>query len=328
MFFLLLMQEHPFFTLHDSKDTDVASFVKVILDDWWAPAGAPAHQGRRGPLSKTNQWPTPVFLFFFFFLFFSNSLEWQTLMYPHTTGRRGGGGREWPKDGQQPSSTGVGEWWWYELCTVKKKKNPTGEVWFSPPSFLCVHLFNTANMNWIRLCFCLVLFLFFAPLPLFISLFRNGQSQPLLCLWHILYEYFEFHLQKNQQLMCMLCIESYICICMFFFLIMQSFDTVYQVWIFTRRGPYLSDQIASGEHAPPGSTLMGIGPAQSGLQLSPEPWEAPEPRQKHVRNVKGHILDREELRVIPRSLRNVKRPVSSIWAAATPPSLLFFFLGY
>ena len=33
MFFLLLMQEHPFFTLHDSKDTDVASFVKVILDD-------------------------------------------------------------------------------------------------------------------------------------------------------------------------------------------------------------------------------------------------------------------------------------------------------
>uniref|UniRef100_A0A665TKY9 mitogen-activated protein kinase kinase n=1 Tax=Echeneis naucrates TaxID=173247 RepID=A0A665TKY9_ECHNA len=31
--FLLLMQKHPFFTVHDSKETDVASFVKVILDD-------------------------------------------------------------------------------------------------------------------------------------------------------------------------------------------------------------------------------------------------------------------------------------------------------
>uniref|UniRef100_A0A672F2F1 mitogen-activated protein kinase kinase n=1 Tax=Salarias fasciatus TaxID=181472 RepID=A0A672F2F1_SALFA len=30
---LLLMQKHPFFTLHDAKETDVASFVKVILDD-------------------------------------------------------------------------------------------------------------------------------------------------------------------------------------------------------------------------------------------------------------------------------------------------------
>ncbi|CAM9130306.1 unnamed protein product [Lampetra planeri] len=27
------LMKHPFFTLHDSKDTDVASFVKVILDD-------------------------------------------------------------------------------------------------------------------------------------------------------------------------------------------------------------------------------------------------------------------------------------------------------
>lgn len=31
--FLLLLQQHPFFALHDSKETDVASFVKVILDD-------------------------------------------------------------------------------------------------------------------------------------------------------------------------------------------------------------------------------------------------------------------------------------------------------
>uniref|UniRef100_A0A3Q3D8Z0 mitogen-activated protein kinase kinase n=1 Tax=Hippocampus comes TaxID=109280 RepID=A0A3Q3D8Z0_HIPCM len=30
---LFSTQKHPFFTLHDSKDTDVASFVKVILDD-------------------------------------------------------------------------------------------------------------------------------------------------------------------------------------------------------------------------------------------------------------------------------------------------------
>ena len=169
MFFLLLMQEHPFFTLHDSKDTDVASFVKVILDDWWAPAGAPAHQGRRGPLSKTNQWPTPVFLFFFFFFFFSNSLEWQTLMYPHTTGRRGG------REGMTQRRTAAQQHWSGRVVVIwtlygQKKKNPTGEVWFSPPSFLCVHLFNTANMNWIRLCFFfffffVFVFFFFFQLP-------------------------------------------------------------------------------------------------------------------------------------------------------------------
>ena len=123
MFFLLLMQEHPFFTLHDSKDTDVASFVKVILDDWWAPAGAPAHQGRRGPLSKTNQWPTPVFLFFFFFFFFSNSLEWQTLMYPHTTGRRGGRG------GMTQRRTAAQQHWSGRVVVIwtlygQKKKKP------------------------------------------------------------------------------------------------------------------------------------------------------------------------------------------------------------
>ncbi len=30
-------QQHPFCTLHDSKDTDVASFVKSILGDWDRP---------------------------------------------------------------------------------------------------------------------------------------------------------------------------------------------------------------------------------------------------------------------------------------------------
>ncbi len=30
-------QQHPFFTLHDSKDTDVACFVKSILGDWDRP---------------------------------------------------------------------------------------------------------------------------------------------------------------------------------------------------------------------------------------------------------------------------------------------------
>lgn len=27
------LQQHPFFTSHDAKETDVASFVKVILGD-------------------------------------------------------------------------------------------------------------------------------------------------------------------------------------------------------------------------------------------------------------------------------------------------------
>ena len=145
MFFLLLMQEHPFFTLHDSKDTDVASFVKVILDDWWAPAGAPAHQGRRGPLSKTNQWPTPVFLFFFFFLFFSNSLEWQTLMYPHTTGRRGGAGGNDPKTDSSPAAL---EWEsGGDMNFVRSKKKKTQlERFDSVLQASCVCIYSTRQI--------------------------------------------------------------------------------------------------------------------------------------------------------------------------------------
>lgn len=33
MCFSFLSQQHPFFTLHESKATDVASFVKLILGD-------------------------------------------------------------------------------------------------------------------------------------------------------------------------------------------------------------------------------------------------------------------------------------------------------
>lgn len=33
MYFSSLSQQHPFFTLHESKATDVASFVKLIIGD-------------------------------------------------------------------------------------------------------------------------------------------------------------------------------------------------------------------------------------------------------------------------------------------------------
>ena len=129
MFFLLLMQEHPFFTLHDSKDTDVASFVKVILDDWWAPAGAPAHQGRRGPLSKTNQWPTPVFLFFFlFFVFFKLTGMTDSHVPTHNRTEGGGGGMTQRRTAAQQHWSGRVVVIWTLYGQKKKKPNWRGLI--------------------------------------------------------------------------------------------------------------------------------------------------------------------------------------------------------
>lgn len=146
-----------------------------------------------------------------------------------------------------------------------------------------------------------------------LSLSLEWTEPAITSLWHILYEYFEFHLQ-NQQLMCMLlCVGGYICICVFmFFRITQSFDTV-QVWILPDEG--LVCQIASGEQFDlvlPWGDLICAGStvvARDGPQEAPEPWQ--KKRKKCQRSHSG----REELQVIPRSHgvwgRNVKRPVSS-----------------
>lgn len=52
---VLFLQQHPFFTLHDSKETDVASFVKIILADWHAPP--PTRVGAGGTSPPTNPRP-------------------------------------------------------------------------------------------------------------------------------------------------------------------------------------------------------------------------------------------------------------------------------
>lgn len=56
-FLISPLQQHPFFTLHDAKETDVASFVKVVLDDWWAPIRLrpPTTRVGGGPLGKKKK---------------------------------------------------------------------------------------------------------------------------------------------------------------------------------------------------------------------------------------------------------------------------------
>lgn len=46
-------QQHPFFTSHEAKETDVASFVKVILGDWGV-ALAEEWRGGRGTIQHTT----------------------------------------------------------------------------------------------------------------------------------------------------------------------------------------------------------------------------------------------------------------------------------
>lgn len=78
LFPLLSLQQHPFFTLHDSKETDVASFVKVILDDWWAPSGlrAPPSTVRvGGDLSAKRTNGLPIFFLFFFLTHWNDRLS-------------------------------------------------------------------------------------------------------------------------------------------------------------------------------------------------------------------------------------------------------------
>lgn len=55
------LMQHPFFTLHDSKDTDVASFVKTILGDWDRSCGPNWHTtattagGRNGTVPENTK---------------------------------------------------------------------------------------------------------------------------------------------------------------------------------------------------------------------------------------------------------------------------------
>lgn len=118
-----------------------------------------------------------------------------------------------PQDGRLTQrltrSSGLGKWRWRELSW------PSGQVPFSPQSFLCKRLSDLTKyeLNQIS-CFNPVLHL---P-PLSISLFfSERQSQPFLYVWHV----DGFHIQ-NQQLTCMLLYaKSYICLS--FFLITPHF---------------------------------------------------------------------------------------------------------
>ena len=47
-------QQHPFFTSHEAKETDVASFVKVILGDWVAALTPEGGEGKKLH-KKTNK---------------------------------------------------------------------------------------------------------------------------------------------------------------------------------------------------------------------------------------------------------------------------------
>lgn len=125
-----------------------------------------------------------------------------------------------PQDGRLTQrltrSSGLGKQWWRELSW------PSGQVPFSPQSFLCKRLSDLTKyeLNQIS-CFNPVLHL---P-PLSISLFfSERQSQPFLYVWHV----DGFHIQ-NQQLTCMLLYaKSYICLS--FFLITPHFFW-YCLWL-------------------------------------------------------------------------------------------------
>lgn len=280
-----------------------------------------------GDLSAKRTNGLPLFFFFFFFLFFFQTHWNDRLSCTHTQQDRGG------REGMTQRRTAAQQHWSGRVVviwTLYGQKKTQLERFDSVLQASCVCIYSTRQIWTESDCFFFLScsFSVFCPTaPFYLS--RQKWTEPAITLFvtHIVWVLWISSAKKTTVNVYVvvywkLYLHMYVFFS-FFFLIMQSFDTVYQVWIFTGRGPYLSDQIASVEHVPPASTLMWIGPAQSGLQLSPGPWEAPEPRQKRVRNVKGHILDGEELRVIPRSLRNVKRPVSSIRAAATPiPTLL------
>lgn len=92
--------------------------------------------------------------------------------------------------------------------------------------------------------------------PTSYSSLQNGQSQPLLVCDTYFITYFmhtlDFICKKNQQLMCMLCIESYICIsvcklfCFYFFFPHYRLLILYVKLAsvsFTGLGPSLSDRI-------------------------------------------------------------------------------------
>lgn len=116
-----------------------------------------------------------------------------------------------PEPDGSPAALGVGEQRKHELA------GPSGEVRPSKSPVWAVFQRDEYELNPI---------LFLSPCfaPAFLSLSSERAEPAIICLWHIFYHifyaYFEFHLQ-NQQLMCMLCIESYICIsvCTFYLII-------------------------------------------------------------------------------------------------------------
>lgn len=118
------MQKHPFFTLHDSKETDVASFVKVILDDWCGHSRLHLIGDRRD--LSANEPMAYLFV----------KTHWNDrLMHPHTT-----------KGVTQRLTAAQQHWSWTAVviwtCTVNWRG-------FNSlfPSFLCEQLCSTTNMN-------------------------------------------------------------------------------------------------------------------------------------------------------------------------------------
>lgn len=100
-------------------------------------------------------------------------------------------------------------------------------------------------MNWTRFVVFWSCSSFFAPQPLLISFSSEWTEPAIISMWHILYEYFEYHLQ-NQHLMCiLLSIEIYICICVCMFSHYTEFWYCISLTCvnFTGLGPYLSDLI-------------------------------------------------------------------------------------
>lgn len=152
-------------------------------------------------------------------------------------------------------------------------------------------------MNWTQFVFfglVLLVFFFFSPphRPFYFS-HQNQQSQPLFLCDTYFMNTLNFHLQ-NQQLMCMLfCIESYVCICFCMF----SHYTEFWYCIsstsvnFTGVGPYLADRIRWTVRPASGLTwLVSAGAAVvAGLVcLGLQSWDE---TSKNKNNIEGHTLD-------------------------------------
>lgn len=138
-------------------------------------------------------------------------------------------------------------------------------------------------MNWTRfVVFFVMFFVCFCPTAPFISLFRMDRASHYFFVTHIVWILWISSAKPTVNVYVVVCWRLYLHMCFYVFRITQSFDTV-QVWILPDEG--LVCQIASGEQFDlvlPWGDLVCAG---DGPQEAPEPW------QKNVRNVKGHILD-------------------------------------